>query len=222
MPVYGVADDPVGVGVAVADGVTVELGDELGVGVLVVGEIDGDVVGVVVADGEVDGERDGVAGAELPRAGPTRSGGCTAGWPVYSRARAAMATPRTATAPPVATPAANERRSRRNSVVRRSRSQAGSAARRAAQLLTGAAARPRVGNSSRPASSGPLSWFDLVSAAPMPMKPNNARVDSAQLARSASHHRVCSLVLGCAGTPPSWRTGRAPTRAPPPARWTAR
>jgi hypothetical protein len=98
MPAYGVVVDPGGVGVAVADGVTEELGDELGVGELVVGEADGDVVGVVVVDGEVDGERDGVAGAELPRAGPTRSGGCTAGWPVYSRARAAMATPSTATA----------------------------------------------------------------------------------------------------------------------------
>jgi hypothetical protein len=85
---------------------------------------------------------------------------------------------------------------RRYSVVRRSRSQAGSAARRAAQLLTGAAAMPSVGNSSRPASSGPLSWLVLVSAAPMPMKPSSASVDSAQLARSASHHRVCSLVLG--------------------------
>ena len=51
-----------------------ELGDELGVGELVVGDADGDVVGVVVADGEVDGERDGVAGAEVPRAGPTRFG----------------------------------------------------------------------------------------------------------------------------------------------------
>jgi len=28
----------------------------------------------VVADGEVDGERDGDAGAEVPWAGPTRSG----------------------------------------------------------------------------------------------------------------------------------------------------
>jgi len=52
-----------------------ELGDVLGVaGLLVVGEADGDVVGVVVADGEVEGERDGVAGAEVPRAGPTRFG----------------------------------------------------------------------------------------------------------------------------------------------------
>ncbi len=173
-----------------------ELGDELGVDVLVVGEADGDVVGVVVADGEADGERDGDAGAELlPRAGPTRFGVCAGGWPVNSKARAAMATPRTATAPPVATPAANARRSRRYSVVLRSRSQAGSAARRAAQLLTGAAARPSVGNSSKPASSGPLSWFVFVNAAPMPMKPNRARVDSAQLARRASHHRVCSLVF---------------------------
>ena len=72
----GVGDE---VGVAEADGVTGELGDELGVGVLVVGEADGEVVGVVVADGEVDGERDGVAGAEVPRAGPTRFGVCTGG-----------------------------------------------------------------------------------------------------------------------------------------------
>jgi hypothetical protein len=48
---------------------------ELGVGVLVVGEADGEVVGVVVADGE----RDGDAGAELPWAGPTRFGVCAGG-----------------------------------------------------------------------------------------------------------------------------------------------
>ena len=127
----------------------------------------GDVVGVGVADGGRDegGELDG-GRPEVPWAG--RPGSAAGpGWPVNSRARAATTTPRTATAPPVATPAANERRSRRYSVVRRSRSQAGSAARRAAQLLTGAAARPSVGNSSRPASSGPLSWFVLVRAAPM-------------------------------------------------------
>ena len=77
---YGVVEDWVGVGVEVgvteADGVTEELGDELGVAELVVGDADG-VVGVVVADGEVDGERDGVAGADVPRAGPTRFGVCT-------------------------------------------------------------------------------------------------------------------------------------------------
>lgn len=72
----GVGDE---VGVAEADGVAGELGDELGVDVLVVGEADGEVVGVIVADGEVDGERDGVAGAEVPRAGPTRFGVCTGG-----------------------------------------------------------------------------------------------------------------------------------------------
>ena len=134
------AEDPVGVGVA--DGGTEEVGDEPGAGELVVGEADGDEAdGVAVA--VADGEREGAAGAELvPCAGPTKSGDCAGGRPVKSRARAAMATPRTATAPPVATPAANERRSRRYSVVRRSRSQPGSAARRAAQLLTGAAARP--------------------------------------------------------------------------------
>ena len=82
---YGVVEVWVGVGVGVAeaDGVTEELGDEL-----VVGDADGDVVGVVVADGEVDGDRDGDAGAEVPRAGPTRSGGWT-GWPVNSRASTA-------------------------------------------------------------------------------------------------------------------------------------
>ena len=78
----------VGVGVAEADGVTEELGDELAVGEPVVGDADGDVVGVVVADGEVDGDRDGDAGAEVPWAGPTRSGGWT-GWPVNSRASTA-------------------------------------------------------------------------------------------------------------------------------------
>jgi hypothetical protein len=76
---YGVVEDWVEVGVEVGvtevDGVTEELGDELGVGELVVGDAEGDVVGVVVADGEVDGERDGDAGAEVPWAGPTRSGG---------------------------------------------------------------------------------------------------------------------------------------------------
>src|SRR5947207_1819595 len=48
---YGVVEDwvGVGVGVAVADGVAEELSDELGVGELVVGDADGDVVGVVVA-----------------------------------------------------------------------------------------------------------------------------------------------------------------------------
>src|SRR5690348_9912026 len=199
---YGVVEDWVGVGVGVevgvteADGVAEALGDELGVGELVVGDADGGVVGVVVADGEVDGERDGDAGAEVPRAGPTRFGVCAGAWPVNRRARAAMATPSTATASPVATPAANVRRSRRYSVVRRSRSQDGSAARRAARLLTGAAARPSVGNSSIAASSGPLNWLNLVSAPAMPAKPNRASADSAQLVRSACHHLVCSPVFG--------------------------
>jgi hypothetical protein len=163
--------------VAVGEG-DVELdGEGLGDAVAeVVGMSDdagGDEVGEVVADGVLEGERDGVAGVDVPWAGPTRFGVCTA-CPVKSRARAAIAMPSTATAPPVAIPAANARRSRRYSVRRRSRSQAGSAARRAAQLLTGAAAMPRVGNSSRPASSGPLSWSYLVRAAAMPAKPNSA------------------------------------------------
>ena len=102
------------------------------------GDGDGDELGDVVADGEVDGllegELDGLAGAELPWAGPTRFGVWTCWWPVNSRATAAMATPTTATAPPVATPAANERRSRRYSVRRRSRSEAGSAARHSTPL----------------------------------------------------------------------------------------
>src|SRR6266480_3381336 len=197
---YGVVGVPVGVavGVPVGDRVGDTVGDAVGDAddVVGVGVGDGDdVVGVGVADWDEAGVLDGAAGWEEPWAGPTRSGGWT-GLSVRSRARAATTTPTTATAPPVATPAANERRSRRYSVVRRSRSQAGSAAFRAAQLLTGAAARPSVGNSSRPASSGPLSWFVLVRAAPMAMKPSRARMDSAQLARSASHQRVCSLVLG--------------------------
>ncbi len=125
-----------------------------------------------------------------PWAGPSRSGDC-AWWPVKNSAIAAAATPRTATAPPVATPAANVCRSRAYSVRRRSRSQAGSVARRAAQLLTGAAAIPSVGNSSNAASSGPLNWLYLVSEPTMPAKPSTASNDSAQFARSASHQRVC-------------------------------
>ena len=102
-----------GLGVAVVLGVRV---------VVVVGEADGEGVEVAVADGEVegvvDGVVDGVAGAAgatgLPWAGATRFGVCTCWWPVYSRTTAAIATPSTATAPPVATPAANARRSRRS------------------------------------------------------------------------------------------------------------
>ncbi len=105
----------------------------MGVGVGVgVGDADGDDVGLAVADGELEGDCDGLAmlkasavaevGAEgdevAPWAGPTRFG-VWAGWPVNSSATAAMAMPSTATAPPVATPAANERRSRRYSEARR-------------------------------------------------------------------------------------------------------
>jgi len=96
-----VAEDPVGVGVAEADGVDEVVGDELGVGELVAGEADGDVEGVgVVADGEVDGERAGVAGAELPRAGPTRFGVCAGGWPVIPARPACRRTGRNKAADP--------------------------------------------------------------------------------------------------------------------------
>ena len=78
------------VGVGVADGEVVADGDVAA---------DGDVVGDGVVDGVVEGEREGVAGAELPWTGPTRFGVCT-WWPVNSRATAAIAMPRTATAPP--------------------------------------------------------------------------------------------------------------------------
>ena len=221
----GTVDEPVGLGEAdeVAEEVGLGVAVVLGVEVVVVGEADGEDVEVAVADGEVEGVVDEVAGAAGPPwAGATRFGVCTCWWPVNSRTTAAIATPSTATAPPVATPAANARRSRRYSVARRSRSLAGRAARRAAQLLTGAAAKPSVGNSSSAASSGPLSWFALVSAPAMAAKPSSASVDSAQLARSASHHLAFSLVFGVRRNAAFWRTGRAPTRAPPPARWTAR
>src|SRR5262249_57564199 len=92
--------------------------------------------------------------------------------------------------------AGRPRRSRRFSVRRRSRSHAGRVARCAAQLLNGAAAKPRVGNSSSAASSGPLSSYHLVSAAAMPARPSTASEDSAQFARSASHHLARSLVFG--------------------------
>jgi hypothetical protein len=89
-------------GVGEADGEDVGL--EVGMRVA-----DGDADGEVVVDGEVEGELEGLAGADVvPRAGPTRFG-VWAGWPVNSSAMAAMAMPSTATAPPVATPAANER-----------------------------------------------------------------------------------------------------------------
>jgi hypothetical protein len=133
--------------VGVAEG-GVDGGDELWVGVVVVGVGVGVVVvpvGVVaVGVGMAVGVREdgavgeaGAAGDErAPWAGPKRLGPCT-GWrlPVNKSAIARAATPATATAPPVATPAANARRSRLYSVRRRSRSQPGRAARRAAQLL---------------------------------------------------------------------------------------
>src|SRR5215475_2034175 len=183
-------------GVVVTDGVVV--GVRLGVGVRDglgdpdVGAGDGvEGVGVALLDG------DGLAGAELaPWAGPTRLGDCTWWLGQNINATAAATTPATTTAPPVAAPAAKARRSRRFSVRRRSRSHAGRVARCAAQLLNGAAAKPRVGNSSSAASSGPLSWFHLVSAPATPATPNRASDDSAQFARSASHHLARSLVFG--------------------------
>ena len=108
-------------------------------------------VGVGVVEGA---GVDVVAGGDW--IGPTRLGPVLRR-PVSISAIASPATAPTAITPPVAMPAAKAWRSRRYSVWRRSRSQAGSAARRAAQLLNGAAAMPSVGTNSRPASSGPLS-----------------------------------------------------------------
>src|SRR5215470_8197575 len=156
---------------AAADGAAdgVAGGVDAGVdGALVVGETDGlgdTVVGVgdgVVGEGVGVGDAlcvgRGLAGDELvPWAGPTRLGDRTGLWLGHSSsAAAATTTPATTTAPPVAAPAA---KARRFSVRRRSRSHAGRVARCAAQLLNGAAAKPRVGNSSSAASSGPLSWY---------------------------------------------------------------
>ena len=129
----GIVDEPVGLGEAD------EVAEEVGFGIAVVLGVevaDEEGVEMAVADGEVEGVVDGVAGAAgvvgLPWAGETRFGVCTCWWPVNSRTTAAITTPSTATAPPVATPAANARRSRRYSVARRSRSlawQGGPAAR---------------------------------------------------------------------------------------------
>ena len=164
----GTADGVAGGVDAGVDG-ALGVGETDGVGEIVVGVGDGVVGdGVGVGDAECDGF--GLAGAELaPWAGPTRLGDCTGLWlGQSSSAAAATTTPATTTAPPVAAPAAKARRSRRFSVRRRSRSHAGRVARCAAQLLNGAAAKPRVGNSSSAASSGPLSWYHLVSAPAMP------------------------------------------------------
>jgi hypothetical protein len=111
-------DEAVGVGEVdgVGVGVVVVVGVGLGVGVV---DGEGDAVGVVVGVVDGEGEWVGVAEEEVPWAGPTRLGGWTAWLPVKRRAMAAIATPRTATAPPVATPAAKEWRSRRYSVRRR-------------------------------------------------------------------------------------------------------
>src|ERR1035437_2224807 len=113
------------VAVGVADGVGVALGVVVGVDV---GAVEGAGVDVV-------------AGGDWT--GPTRLGPVLRR-PVSISAIASATTAPTAIAPPVAMPAAKEWCSRRYSVSRRSRSQAGSAARRAAQLLNGAAAMPSV------------------------------------------------------------------------------
>src|SRR5215831_19839542 len=192
----GAADGVTGGVDAGVDGALV-VGETDGLGDTVVGVGDG-VVGVGVGVGEALCVGLGLAGAELaPWAGPTRLGDRTGLWLGHSSsAAAATTTPATTTAPPVAAPAAKARRSRRLSVRRRSRSHAGRVARCAAQLLNGAAAKPRVGNSSSAASSGPLSWYHLVSAPTMPARPSTASDDSAQFARSASHHLARSLVFG--------------------------
>ena len=184
--------EPVGLTVAVGDmvgvpvtvGVVVTLGDTVGevvgVGIAVGVAVGVEVTGVGVLDGAgvvvvTDGDWIG-----RMRLGPGIRR------PVSISAIAAAATTPTAIAPPVETPVAKACRSRRYSVSRRSRSQAGSAARRAAQLLTGAAAMPSVGTNSRPASSGPLSVSALWMSAPaIPAAPHSARRASAQLARSA-------------------------------------
>ena len=152
------------VGVTDSEGVTVTV-----VGVADVGEIVGVVVGVGVTVGVVGtagvvdgggiGVTDGV-GVDVVTDGDwigrTRlDPGMRRPVSISAIARAAMTL--TAVAPPVERPAAKTWRSRRYSVSRRSRSLAGSAARRAAQLLNGAAAMPSVGTNSSPASSGPLS-----------------------------------------------------------------
>src|SRR5215470_7871353 len=189
------AADGVAGGVDAGGDVALGVGETDGVGDTVVGVGEG-VVGVGVGVALCVGR--GLAGDELvPWAGPTRLGDRTGLWLGHSSsAAAATTTPATTTAPPVAAPAAKARRSRRFSVRLRSRSHSGRAARCAAQLLNGAAAKPSVGNSSSAASSGPLSWFHLVSAPAMPAKPSTASDDSAQFARSASHHLARSLVFG--------------------------
>ncbi|HYB86109.1 MAG TPA: glycosyltransferase, partial [Streptosporangiaceae bacterium] len=150
--------------------------------------------GAVVVAGVVEGAGvDVVAGGDWT--GPTRLGPVPRR-PVSMSTIASAATVVTATALPVASPAAKARRSRRYSVRRRSRSQAGSAARRAAQLLNGAAAMPSVGTNSKQASSGPLRVLVLVSAPAIPAAPKSARTVSAQLARSACSQLVRSLVFG--------------------------
>jgi len=71
---------------------------------------------------------------------------------------------------------------RRNSVRRRCRRSGGSAARWAAKLLNGAAAKPRVGMRGSAASSGPLSVVGWLSAAAIPATPHVASTLFARLA----------------------------------------
>ena len=142
------------------------------------------------------------------------------------RATAATTTAPTVTIPPVAAPRTKARRSagRFHSVVRHSRRSAGSEARCAAQLLNGAAAIARASGTpaGRPAAGRPARspW---TARTPMPVSPSTASADSAQFARSASHHFACSLVFGVRRNA-ALRANRReqPRRAPRPGRSTAR
>ena len=202
-----------GVAETVGDAVPVTVGLDVGV-TETDGLGDGDV-GVGVADGEaLVAELDGLAGAVLrdglgelaagagvvPWAGPSRLGVCTAWW-----LGASIRTDRGDDHAEHRDHAAGGRTRGegagdpgRYSVRRRSRSQAGRAARCAAQLLNGAAAMPSVGNSSSAGEQRPRSAGSPWSArAAMPGQARAAASDdSAQLARSASHHLARSLVFG--------------------------
>ena len=158
-----------------------------GAGVVVVtaGVTDGVGVARDVGVGVVEGAGvDDVAGGDWT--GPTRLGPVLRR-PVSNSAIASPTTVPTAITPPAAMPVAKACRSRRYSVARRSRSQSGSAARRAAQLLNGAAAMPSVGTNSRSASSGPLSVLVLVSAAAAKRGGSNSWPGKTNTAESAKH-----------------------------------